>query len=351
MRAAVMRQGAIVVDDVPDPRPAAGQVLCRTVACGICGSDLHALVHGDRMVALSNESTAGSEDDPMRPHVMDLSRDVVMGHEFAAEVVELGDNCGNCAVGDIVVSMPVTFDASGIYAIGYANEYPGGYGELLVLSDMLALKVPNGLDARRAALTEPMAVGAHAANKSAIVPGEAAMVLGCGPVGLAVIADLRLKGIEPIVASDFSRRRRELATTVGAHEVVDPRVEPPIDAWRRVDSAHSTRTLVIYEAVGVPGLIDQAMAAAPRNARIVVVGVCMEDDTIRPMLGIGRELTIQFALGYDPMEFTATLAAIADGQLDVAPLITGSVGIDGVAQAFRDLADPDAHAKILVEPS
>jgi threonine dehydrogenase-like Zn-dependent dehydrogenase len=192
-----------------------------------------------------------------------------------------------------------------------------------------------------------MAVGVHAVNKSSIVPGEAAVVLGCGPVGLAVLAALRLKGIEPIVAADFSPKRRELATTMGAHEVVDPREEPAVDAWRRVDGV---RQLVIFEAVGVPGMIDAAMTAAPRNARLLVVGVCMEDDTIRPMMGIGRELQIQFALGYDPMEFAATLTSIAEGHLDVVPLITGSVGIDGVQGAFDALADPDAHAKILVEP-
>jgi threonine dehydrogenase-like Zn-dependent dehydrogenase len=347
MKATIMRGGELVVDELPDPEPKPGQVLVRTLACGICGSDLHALVHGERMVALANESAEAALDDPMRPHVMDLGRDVVMGHEFAAEVVELGENAGNCAVGDVVVSMPVTFDASGVYAVGYANEYPGGYGELMILSDMLALHVPNGLEARRAALTEPMAVGVHAVNRSGIRQGEAALVLGCGPVGLAVIAALRLQGIEPIVAADFSAKRRELASVMGAHEVVDPRAEPAIDAWRRVDG---TRPLVVFEAVGVPGMIDAAMTTAPRNARILVVGVCMENDTIRPMLGIGRELTIQFALGYDPMEFASTLRSIAEGDIDVEPLITGSVGIDGVPQAFRDLADPDAHAKILVEP-
>jgi threonine dehydrogenase-like Zn-dependent dehydrogenase len=352
MRAAIMRDRQLVVDDVAEPQPSAGQLLVRTVACGICGSDLHALQHGDLMVEMSEQAAAGGvEPDFMRPKLMDLSRDVVMGHEFVAEVVELGANVGNAAVGDLVVSMPITFDEHGVYPIGYSNDYPGGYGELMALSDMLAIKVPNGLDAKHAALTEPMAVGVHAVNKSRIVAGEAAVVLGCGPVGLAVIAALHRMGIEPIVAADFSSRRRALATTLGAHEVVDPRTEPAVDAWRRVDTSHATRSVVIYEAVGVPGMIDAAITAAPRNARILVVGVCMQPDTIRPMLAIGRELSIQFVLGYDPMEFADTLRAIADGELPVAPLITGEVAIDGVPQAFRDLADPDAHAKILVVPT
>src|SRR5947208_9959501 len=166
---------------------------------------------------------------------MDLARDVVMGHEFVAEVVELGENVGNSKVGDLVVSMPMTFDERGIFPIGYSNDYPGGYGELMALSDMLSIRVPNGLSAEHAALTEPMAVGVHAVNKSGIVHGEAAVVLGCGPVGLAVIAALAQHAIEPIVAADFSSKRRALATTMGAHEAVDPRVEPAVDAWRRVD--------------------------------------------------------------------------------------------------------------------
>jgi 2-desacetyl-2-hydroxyethyl bacteriochlorophyllide A dehydrogenase len=347
MRAAVMRGGRIVVDDVPEPRPGPGQVLTRTIACGICGSDLHTLDHGDQMVAMSTEAGDATGDLPA-PEIMDLDRDVVMGHEFCAEVVELGDNVGNCAVGDLVVSMPVTFDLDGIHAVGYSNHYPGGYGELMVLSDLLALKVPNGLGAERAALTEPMAVGLHAVNRSNVAPGSAALVLGCGPVGLATVAALALAGIEPIVAADFSARRRDLALVMGAHESVDPRVEPGIEAWRRVDGR---KPLVVFEAVGVPGLLDDAMRAAPRGSQIVVVGVCMEPDTIRPMRGVVKELNLQFVLGYDPMEFAETLRRIADGELDVGPLVTGRVDIAQVPQAFADLASPDDHAKILVQPN
>jgi len=284
----------------------------------------------------------------IEPVVMDLAQDVVMGHEFSAEVVELGANTGNCAVGDIVVSVPVLLDPTGLQQLGYSNQFPGGYGELMVLSDPLALKVPNGLDARRAALTEPMTVGLHAVNRSRIKAGDSAVVLGCGPVGLAVIAALRLHGVQTIVGADFSPARRALATTMGASEVVDPAVEPAMDGLRR---AGTTGSVCIFEAVGVPGMLDDAMRMAPRNASVLVVGVCMEPDTVRLMRGVLRELTIRFAFAYDPMEFGQTLHRIAEGELDVAPLITGSVDLDGVAGAFDALADPEAHAKILVEPA
>ena len=332
---------SLVVDDaVPDPVPGQGELLAKTLACGICGSDLHTLRHGEQMVQLSVESGA--------PFVMDLDRPIVMGHEFCAEVVSLGPNAGTgVAEGDRIVSIPAVIGAGGMQSVGYSNTYPGGYGELMALSAMLAIKVPNGLSSEWAALTEPMAVGRHAVSRSGITPGKAAVVIGCGPVGLAVIADLRLRGIEPIVAADHSPARRALASTMGANEVVDPAVEPVVDAWRRIDGSKS---LVLFEAVGVPGLLDAAMAAAPRGARVVVVGVCMEPDSIRPMLGIAKELDVSFALGYSYEEFAGTLRSIAEGELDVEPLITGRVGIDGVPQAFADLANPDTHCKILVTP-
>jgi 2-desacetyl-2-hydroxyethyl bacteriochlorophyllide A dehydrogenase len=340
MRAAVMRDKTMVVVDVPEPKPGPGQVLVETIACGICGSDLHALLHAEKL----NESAKASGV----PFVFDIERDVVMGHEFSARVMALGDGVTNVKPGDIVVSMPVMLSAAGFAGIGYSNEYPGGYAERMLLTAGLCLPVPANLDPRHAALTEPMAVGLHAVAKSGVKPGDAALVLGCGPVGLAVIAALKLAGIEPIVAADFSAMRRSLATHLGAHHVVDPREEPAIAAWQRVDG---NRPLVIFEAVGVPGMLDRAMRDAPRAARILVVGVCMETDSVWPIVGINKELSIQFALGYTPEEFSRTLGHIASGDIDVAPLITGEVGIAGVPEAFRTLASPDAHAKILVEPA
>lgn len=340
MRAAVMRKQQIVVDTVPDPVPGPGEVLVRTLACGICGSDLHALQHADRMMESARESGA--------PFVPNLLADVVLGHEFCAEILDFGPNTTKrLRAGTRVVSMPVLFRGTRIQAIGYSDEVPGGYGERMVLSEPLLLEVPNGLPTEHAAATEPMAVGVHAVAKSGWTPREVPLVVGCGPVGLAVIAGLRLAGAENIVAADYSPRRRALAAHFGATTVVDPAERPAIDAWREAAGA---KNALIFECVGVPGIIDAIMREAPPQARIVVAGVCMQPDTFRPMLGIQKELNVQFVLAYTPDEFARTLRALAEGAIDVAPMITGRVGVEGVADAFAALGNPEAHAKILVEP-
>jgi threonine dehydrogenase-like Zn-dependent dehydrogenase len=346
MRGVALRKGALLVrDDLPDPEPEFGQVLVQVKACGICGSDLHFAKHGGQMIELGGQMEGMPEiAEGMRP---DVGRDVFMGHEFAAEVLDVGPDTVGPAPGTIVTSIPVMLTVNGIRDLAYSNDLPSGYGERMLLSAPMLVEVPNGLDPRHAALTEPMAVGLHAVNRSEVKPGDGALVLGCGPVGLAVISALRLRGIEPIVASDFSPARRALAQTMGAHEVVDPAAESPFDVWGRVGGA---RQLHVFEAIGVPGIINDAMRMAPLGTRLTVVGVCMQPDAITPFFGIAKELRVQFVLGYDPMEFAGSLRSIAEGEIDVVPMITGEVGLDGVPGAFEALGNPDEHCKILVVP-
>jgi threonine dehydrogenase-like Zn-dependent dehydrogenase len=358
MRAAIMRDARLVVDSMSRPEPAVGEVLVKTLACGICGSDLHALKFGPQMVATS-KATGGSFS-------MDLSRDVVMGHEFCAEILEHGPGTAkSLKAGTRVCSVPMTIRNGAASPVGYSNLVPGGYAENMVLHESMLLPVPNGLASDLAALTEPMAVGFHAVQMARLRSAEIPLVIGCGPVGLAVIAALKRLGVGPIIAADFSETRRKLALTMGAHEVVNPAESSPHESWASlaslgVDGARlpelplvgqQYREGVFFECVGIPGVIDQLMANARRGCRIVVVGVCMEQDHIRPLVGINKELNLQFVLGYTQDEFKDTLKHIAEGELDVSPLITGKVGLDGIAQAFVDLGSPDVHAKILVDPS
>ena len=339
MRAAVLREGRMVYrDDVPDPIPGPGQVLVGVRACGICGSDLHFARYGDQVLSLSDEmasSLGGSTGN------VDLSHDIFMGHEFSAEVLEAGPDTETLPAGTLVTSIPVLISGKHVEPIVYSNKTLGGYAERMLLSAPLLLPIPNGLDHRPAALTEPMAVGLHAVNKSGIQPGETALVVGCGPIGIAVIAALRTRGVESIVAADFSPKRRELATTMGAHQTLDPAQGSPFD---------TVTPAVVFEAVGVPGIIDDVMRRARHGTRLVVVGVCMQPDTMHPFFAIAKEINVQFVLAYDPQEFADSLRAIAEGEIDVSPVITGDVGLEDVGAAFDDLADPGRHCKILVTP-
>jgi threonine dehydrogenase-like Zn-dependent dehydrogenase len=357
MKAAVMREGAIVFDQIPDPTPGDGQVLVRTLACGICGSDLHFLRHAPEMLAAS---------EPQSVFTTALDRDIVMGHEFCGEVAGYGPGCRErLPIGTRVTSMPVGLLGGQLATVGYSNDLPGGYGELMVLPEANLIEVPPVLGADHAALTEPMAVGLHAVLRGQPQPDCVALVVGCGPIGLAVIQSLRLHGPHAIVAADFSPRRRELARAMGADAVVDPRETSPYAKWLELaltgESAPSAmgpafpptpglRPALFFECVGVPGVIEQMMEGAPPGATIVVVGACMQEDRFRPMVAITKQLRLDFVLGYTPQEFADTLEHLAAGRLDGSPMITGKVGAEGVAQAFADLGDPERHAKILVEP-
>ena len=359
MRAAVFRNGEIVVDTLAAPVPSAGQVLVKTLACGICGSDLHARKFSSRMADMARHVPG------RKP--MDLTRDIVFGHEFCCEVIGYGPQTERkLKPGTRVCSIPVLLSGGNLQGIGYSNDVVGGYAEQMLLSEPLLVEVPNGLAAEHAALTEPLAVGIHAVAKAGVRGDEVPLVIGCGPVGLAVIAALKMRGLGPIVAADYSPARRALAERLGADVVVDPAQTQPFAAWAEhaamTPEQKAARTpfqmflpalkpALIFECVGIPGLLQQLFEGAPRDARIVVVGVCMEQDRSEPMLGIMKELSVQYVYAYTPDEFVLALRLIAEGKIDAASLVTATVGIEGVAQAFADLANPERHTKIIIQPS
>jgi threonine dehydrogenase-like Zn-dependent dehydrogenase len=317
---------------------------------------------------------------------MRSDRPVVMGHEFSGEVAERGRRAPKeFKVGAPVVSFPLVRAHGAVHLTGLSPLAPGGYAEQVLVEAAMSFVVPNGLSLDIAALTEPMAVALHAVRRSEIGKRDAAVVIGCGPVGLAVICHLKARGVRAIVASDFSAGRRALASRCGADVVVDPAVDSPYAAavskgviteapalyelgmssmeklrrlpgwshvYRAADAlgAAGPKRPVIFECVGVPGIIDGVIGEAPLNSRVVVVGVCMGEDKMRPAMAIGKEIDLRFVFGYTPLEFRDTLYMLAEGKLDAAPLITGTVGLDGVAGAFAALGDPETHAKILIDP-
>jgi threonine dehydrogenase-like Zn-dependent dehydrogenase len=358
MRAVIRRDKQLVCDEIADLKPDQGQVLVKTLACGICGSDLHALHHMEHMIDLTRRAGGmGTGFDP--------TADTVFGHEFCAEILDHGPGTlRTLKAGARIVSIPATLTpVGGVEMLGFSNALPGGFAEQMILSEALLLEVPNGLPTDQAALTEPFAVGAHAVAKARLDPDSVALVIGCGPVGLAVIAGLKARGHGPVVAADYSPRRRAAAERLGADVVIDPAVESPHARWEGfgVPTARAAQNMarmmgqtfgrpVVFECVGSPGVLQSLIEASPAGAQIVVAGVCMETDRIEPAIAITKEIELTFVFGYTPDEFAQTLRDIAEGVIDVSGVVTGTVGLDGVAQAFKDLGDPEAHVKILVEP-
>jgi threonine dehydrogenase-like Zn-dependent dehydrogenase len=275
-------------------------------------------------------------------------------------------------------------NAGGVHPTGLSAAAPGAYAEQVLVQEALMLPVPNGLAPSTAALTEPMAVALHAVRRGEVGKRQVAFVIGCGPVGLGVIAMLKASGVRRVVASDFSPGRRELARAMGADVVVDPAAESPYTSFeerfvtaeglfelavgtmeklRRVPLLPWWQVLraaeavgagpsgpVVFECVGVPGVIDEIIASAPIYTRVVVAGVCMGADRIQPSIAINKEIDLRFVLGYTPQELREALHLLADGTVDPSPLVTGTVGLAGVAGAFEALADPERHAKVLVDP-
>jgi threonine dehydrogenase-like Zn-dependent dehydrogenase len=355
MRAVIRRAGALIVDSMADPTPAAGQVLCRTLACGICGSDLHALDHYDHMIDLSERTGALSG--------MRKGADTVFGHEFCCEVLDNGPGGGRFKPGTRVVSVPGLMTPTGFEAVGYSSSIPGGFAEQLLLTDAMLLEVPNGLSAEHAALTEPLAVGEHAVAMADPGPDQVYLVIGCGPVGLAVIASLKARGLGPVIASDFSAERRAAAEVMGADRVVDPAQASPHAAWAEFSvpgtraeammaamQGQSVKRPVIFECVGVPGMLASLALAAPAGSRIVVAGVCMETDKIEPLVMITRETELRFVFGYTQPEFAASLVNLAEGRTRYTDVITEVVGLDQTPEAFVRLQSDKSQIKILVAP-
>lgn len=341
MRAAIMRGDKFVVEDRPMPKPGAGDVLVKVRACGICGSDLHYFKHADETIELA--AKLGAPTDEMK---RTLKEGPVLGHEFVCEVVEFGpETQRTLKVGDRVASMPFLLRNGAPVLIGSTPEAAGAYAEYMLLSEALLLPIDETVPDDAAALIEPLGIAVHAVNKAKLQGGETAIIVGCGPIGLAIIAVLKARGVANIIAGDLSPKRRQLAVDMGASQVVDARQDSVVLAGAALGAP-----IVIFENTGAPGMLGKLALEAPQNARLVVTGIASGEESFLPMVAILKELSFTFVIYYTPEEFAEALALIKAGALDWTKLVTGKVGLDGVTQAFSDLANPELHAKILIDP-
>ena len=340
MKAAVFKQVGkpLEVESIADPTPTAENLVVKVGYCGVCGTDLHATREGLTTACCGQ----------------------VLGHEYVGEIVEVGKAAdGNWQVGDRVCALP--FIACGKClpcAAGHFFECqnkktsgvdaPGGFAEYVTTGSRETLRLPDELDLKSAALVEPLAVGIHSVRIADVKAGSRVMVIGAGPIGLTVALWSRFFGARDVVVSELAASRSALAMKMGATSVIKP--DPAAGAEELleqfVDQAGGPPD-VIFECVGAPGLLQQCIEMAPQRGKIIPVGVCEQPDAIMPFFGLVKELQIQFAIAYTKDDFETCLAMLAEGRIDVAPMITDIVSLDELPEAFEALRTPGQQCKVL----
>lgn len=341
MKAAYLQSGAIHVGALADPVPQQGMALVRTHRCGLCASDAHFFHLGPKVVEMSRKYGG--------PYgKLDLDQVIVMGHEYVGEIVDYGPGSARpLKPGTRVTSQPVVRHAGGHSIVGQSHDCPGGFGELMLLDEKALMEVPAALDDDRAALIEPLAVGLEHARAGEPQKGEIPLVVGCGAIGLGVIAGLKLMGIGPIIAADLDANRRDIAVRMGADIAIDPRELSP---YEPIHGLGMQRANLVYECVGKPGMLGMIMNSVGFGARVVVGGFCLEPEQIYIPSGQMRRLKIFFAAGEEQQDMELAMRAMADGRIDVTSWLGGSVGLEGVASALDAMQTPAAPVRTVVDP-
>jgi (R,R)-butanediol dehydrogenase/meso-butanediol dehydrogenase/diacetyl reductase len=336
MKAAVFKKrDEMAVIDLPSPIAGTGEVVLKVHNCGICGSDLHAVHYG-----------------------LGMATDTVMGHEFCGEIHALGDGVDGYQLGDRVTSLP--YIACGVCAwcrrddamhchkllsLGL-GQLPGAYAEFVACSAASLLKLPANVSSRAGALVEPLSVGLHGVNHSKIEPGMGVVVMGAGPIGLSTLIWAKARGASAVVVSELAPGRTELAMKLGADAVVNPTEGDPAEAVREITGRPPE---IVFECIGVKSTLPAAIGMVGRHGHIVVIGVCLESDSIYPLTCVMKEVQINFALAYTRAEFQHTIDALANGTIDATPMITDVIEVDQVPEMFVELKRPGTRAKVMVE--
>jgi len=339
MKAAVVQEVGqpLRIETLPDPKPAADQVILQVSRCGICGSDLHITQFGF------------------------CPPGTVLGHEFAGTIVEIGDDVRGWKIGDRVTALPLMpctnceYCDQGLYALCSSNRFvgtafntPGAYAEYVAVRGDMLQKLPTGVGFEEGAMVEPLAVAYHAVDRGEPRRDTNVLVLGAGPIGLGAALFTRLRGARSVVVSEFAPERRKRALDMGATHVIDPRAENVGERFAEISGGAPD---MVIECVGVPGLIQQALGLVRPRGRVVVVGVCFEADTIQPVSAITKEADIVFTQCYTPKDFGAVIDAIAAGHAKPQPMLTETIGFSALPERFEALRTPSTQCKILIDPT
>ena len=340
MRAAVFdRAGSpMMCVSVPDPTPRPGDLVLKVAYSGVCGTDLHLT-------------------QPGIPSM--LPPGMILGHEFSGEVVA-AHGAPDWKPGDRVTVMPYRACAScgalckdGLDIICPSVTYlgiaaPGGNAEYVAVNAAQALRLPQTVDLKAGALVEPLAVGLHAVRAAGPLLGTNVLVIGGGPVGLAVAVFARLSGAARVVVSEPHAVRRSRAEAFAGADVLDPSAADIAEAFPDLTGAKPD---IVFECVGIPGMIEEAVRQARLFGRVVVVGACMEQDRLHPMVALAKEITMNFTLGHTRADFRFVIDCLARGAIGADHMVTGVAEFDGFAAAFDGLRTARDACKVLLKPN
>jgi (R,R)-butanediol dehydrogenase/meso-butanediol dehydrogenase/diacetyl reductase len=226
------------------------------------------------------------------------------------------------------------------------GDVPGGYAELMKTRPGSVFKLPAGMSFRAGATVEPLVAGLHGLRRANFRAGETCVIMGAGPIGLVTLLWARFAGARAIVVSEVLMDRRDLALKMGADTAVDPRMHNPAAAMTRLSGAGPD---VIFECIGAPGTMNEAIAYASRGGRVTILGVAMEDDGFPPGIAMNKELDVHFSLGLDPGEVETAIAMLAAGRISTDAMITHTVGLDDLPRAFAALRQPTNQTKVMLE--
>lgn len=338
MKAAVFHDVGkpLAIENVADPRPENGEVIIKIKASGICGTDPHATVDEAMLVA---DGT-------------------VLGHEFAGEVIEVGPGVPQgWAIGDRLCTLPfigcgkcmpcltgVPWQCQSKKLIGF--DVPGGFAEYARVHVNGAVKLPDSVSWREGALVEPLSVGLHAARTAHRVNGKNVLVVGAGPIGLSVALWCKFFGARQVITSELAPGRAQMALKLGATGLIDPKDDVGAQFLRLTGQPPE----LIFECVGVPGMIAQCIEMASYGAEVIVVGFCAKPDTFVPAQALVKEIAMKFSIVYSKSEFHFVVDMIAAGRINPDDMITQVVSFNDLPSAFEALKKPSDQCKVILDP-
>lgn len=336
MKAAVVKEARrMVIEDLPVPEAGPHEVVVKVKYVGICGSDLH--LYKDGL----------------------LPPDCVMGHEATGIVASVGPEVTGWKVGDRTwlgggggcgkceACLRNDFENCKYPVNIGMGILPGAYAEYIKVPFPLMIPLPEDVGLKEGTLLDPLTCAYHALAISGIRAGNSALVIGAGPIGLCVVACLKLFGAKPVILSEPTARRAELGRELGADVVINPRTQNLEEKCREL--TNDIGPDMVFECVGVPTTILDSVSLVRKQGKVIWVGFCAEEVTFNPALWWFKNIAILMSFGAVREDLMKCLKLIQDRRVPVEKLVSEIISLDELPRAFERLLSPNTEVKILVE--